>query len=303
MPELWLWHVPEWRLGTCDWIAYDESGFALGSGLIDVGKEAIAEEVAAKENVACSHGMPTSSIERDPVDPTVIVKHITTEISLLPYERAANKLTGFVLLGSENKEEGSMAIPTKKREQLIDGWGVDATLLDKLEAMNEADAAKAREEGREYKEAETEDVAASESTADAAQDAAVQDESHDEQTPYPTRQEIADAFETIMQPYVETVTNIQATLDELTKQVGEVKKDDEEKIKEQVDAIPAASLAALITQRISAVGAKETQIDGRSSLAKAGPKETPADEEHRIRIGVPFLDTMLNDKTPAETET
>ena len=51
LPELWLWHTPKWRLGEADWLAYDDSGFALASGTIDRGKEIVAEQIAKQKLV------------------------------------------------------------------------------------------------------------------------------------------------------------------------------------------------------------------------------------------------------------
>jgi hypothetical protein len=70
--------------------------------------------------------------------------------------------------------------------------------------------------------------------------------------------------------------------------VEALKRDDATKIAEKAAATPAASLFSLVQ---SAIGAKETQVDGRSSLAKSGPDETPVPEQ--AVTGIPFVDAFI----------
>jgi hypothetical protein len=140
-PELWVWHRPEWHIGKAEWVAYDESGFAIAGGYIYPEFEDLAKELESLEDIAVSHGMPPSSIRRDKNDPTIIVAHETKEISILPRWAAANKLTGFVLL---EKEEAEMAIPKSKRDVLVNQWGISPDLLERLEKANESAAEKAK---------------------------------------------------------------------------------------------------------------------------------------------------------------
>jgi len=70
LPELWLWHVPEWKIGQATWVGYDEAGFAMAGGYFDKGREAVAEWLSTKEDIAVSHGMPPKSIVRDGNDPS-----------------------------------------------------------------------------------------------------------------------------------------------------------------------------------------------------------------------------------------
>jgi len=58
----------------------------------------------------------------------------------------------------------------------------------------------------------------------------------------------------------------------LAKQVKAMTETDEQKIVKSVSDTPASSLAAMIQSSI--IGAKETQVDGRTTLAKDGPEET-----------------------------
>jgi hypothetical protein len=103
-PELWLWHVKGSRWGEADFVGYDDNGFAVATGTVDKGKEWVAESLMNnEEEMLTSHGMPPSSIKRDPQDPTVYLEHTTKEISPLPASVAANEHTGFSIL-SEVKQ-------------------------------------------------------------------------------------------------------------------------------------------------------------------------------------------------------
>ena len=153
LPELWIWHVKEWRIGQTDWVTYDpDTGFAVAGGHSLPGMDEAFDRLASKETLV-SHGMPKSLIVRDEKDPTIILEHETRELSPLPPRSAANKLTGFVVLDPELKE-ANMAIPADKRETLKKEYGFTEEMLVKIEAANAADASKALDEGLEHKENE-----------------------------------------------------------------------------------------------------------------------------------------------------
>ena len=284
-PELWLWHVPQWKLGKADWLAYDDSGFALASGTIDRGKEAASDWLTRQKDLGVSHGMPTSSIVRDEDDPSIIIQHITSEISPLPRTAAANKLTGFVVLGGESQEDKSMPIPEDKKAKLVD-LGIDPALLTQLETQNAVDAEKAAQEGREHKEATevTEEVVSQAETTDAATS-----EVAPEATP-PTRLEVAEAFSVVIQPLIDKIGALEAGLNAQAEEVKALKSGDDEKIKQAVSSTPAASVAAILAQKLSSVGSEETKVDGRSELAKSKPKEAEPEQ----KLGIPFIDKMLS---------
>lgn len=279
MPELWLWHTPEWKLGQADWLAYDDTGFALASGVIDRGKEMVAEQIAKQQLVGVSHGMPPSSIERDPDDPTVIVRHTSAEISPLPMEYAANEITGWVLLGEPTKEGNDMPIPEQKKQALVDDWNMDADLLAQLEAVNKRDADKATDEGVESKEIDEtkEEEAIEEETAETAEaetTAETEDAVEPDAKPVdeaPSRQEVADAVATVLQPFVE----LTQALDERLK---ELEKSDEEKVATKASLTPNASVGALLAQQFSAIGDESARVDKRTKLSKSKPEETEAPE-------------------------
>lgn len=288
-PELWLWHVPEWKLGQSDWVAWDDSGFALAAGHFYPGHEAQAEWLSKQKGWAVSHGMPTDSIERDATNPNIIIRHRTREISLLPLVAAANKRTGFVVL-----KETPMAIPDEKKQALIQKWGLKPELLEELEALNAEDAKKAVAAGVERKEQTVEQTPPAQPEKDK--------QVSEPQVPQPptpaeqpvTRQEIADAIAAVVVPMIETtnknVTTLEATLTTLTKELETLKQADEEKIVKQASGIPAASLSALIFQRV--VGNDKTTVKDGDPLANSKPKEA---ETPKGNTGIAFLDTLLAD--------
>lgn len=301
LPELWLWHVKEWKCGQATSVAYDDNGFAVAAGYFDKGKEEIAEWLSKQKNVAVSHAMPPSSLVRDTADRSVIVQHQTVEISPLPMWAAANKLTGFVVLDA--LKEADMAIPQKKREAFINEWGMSPALLDKLEKQNAQDAQNAKEEGRESKETkatepvkgqvETEQVAASEQVAQDKTEvpADKQTKENDPLDQSPSRREIADAFGSIISELKEMIEALSTQVTAIDSEVKELKKVDDDKVAEKAARIPAASLSALIAQR--AIGRPETAVDGRSSLAKDKPKEA---SDAVAQTGIPFIDQMITGK-------
>lgn len=115
-PVLLHWHIKNSRWGVADWLAYDkDTGFALASGIVDVGHEKDAEAMMAMEiPISVSHGMIEESIRRDDDDKSIITSYVTSEISDLPSHAAANKMTEFVIV----KETRKMKISKKKRDYL-----------------------------------------------------------------------------------------------------------------------------------------------------------------------------------------
>jgi hypothetical protein len=267
-PDLWLWHVEDWRWGQANWVAYDDAGFALAGGTVDKGFEPLAEHLMTLDPDALrvSHGMLKKSIVRDPDDPSVIVEHVTREISPLPAWAAANQLTGFIL-----SKEANMTIPDEKREALQEEWNLSPDLLGSLEAANAADKDAADEAGTERKEKE--DDGTTEETSPAEPEAETQPLSRDE--------------------LGQVVTVIGQTLTAMSQQIaalaGEVKE-----LKEVRAAEDEETLTDLFQR---AIGHEQARVDGRTTLAKAGPKETPpgsADENGVILTGNPLVDGMVN---------
>jgi hypothetical protein len=271
-PEAWLWHVPGTRFGVADFVAYDDNGFALASGLVDGDKVHIAESLSKDDDLATSHGMPVKEIERDTEDSTIITRYRSIEISPLPREAAANKYgTGYEIL-----REVKMAIPENKRPWFEDKLGAKG--LDDLEARL-ADKAKELEglEIESKEESLEEESLEAEGTQEEVEEVETEAEPKEIEAPveeppnYVTADEMVQVFETYMKPLVEQVASLTGQVEEQEKELKALRKSDDEKLKETLADTPAASLFDRID---SVIGSKETLVDGRVKLAKAGPKET-----------------------------
>lgn len=310
MPELWLWHTSEWKFGVADWLAWDDEGFAISSGSIDEGKEAVAEWISKQANVAVSHGMPNDSVVYDPDDPSIIVQHITKEISPLPMWAAANKRTDFLILGDDNgkeKTEDDMAISDEKKKKLEEDWDAPTSLLENLEKINKDRADKALEEGVDFKETtEEEKTEAESSEAESQEEQEEQQEQSTEQKPEAEKPEAETTDAETEQPEFVTREEVAEVMTPMAQQLEAQGKDlkfimgalkelvltDEEKITKAAAETPPASLAAMVSRNMTAIGDDKTEVDGRSSLAKQKPEEaaTPGP------TGIEFLDDMLSQK-------
>jgi hypothetical protein len=280
-PELWLYHIPEYAWGDATWLAYDDAGFALALGTVRKGCEPLAEylsQIDPKE-LRVSHGMPIKSIVRDPEDPTVIIEHVTAEISPLPTKSAANMLTSFTVL----KEDSNMAIPNDKKKALIE-LGIPAEVLDDLEKKNADMAKEAKTAGIQSKET-VEPTAATTppETAPAVPPVPASSPITKETeaptppaNPIPTVQEIADAVSAVINERLTAIDHrfdtMEATVATLQGDVKSLKETDEAKITKAAAQTPIASLSALLAR--SVIGNSETLVDGRTALAKSKPEET-----------------------------
>lgn len=292
LPELWMWHVKDWKIGQATAVAYDDSGWAIAIGKIDGD---VAEQMSTTDiDWAVSHGMPEHTIVRDAQDPTVIIEHETREISPLPRWAAANKMTDFVILkGNEENQEDQMTIPQNKRQALIEG-GLSPELLESLERKNAQDAAKAESEGIESKETDpvATEVVATETlvvevppaaeTQEIAVEVAVEEETPAE-API-TRQEIAEAIITTFAPLVE---ELKKEIADLSARLEDVQA---ERDREIIKSTPAASLSALLTN-YRAVGSKEAALSEDDPLLAKGPVEKEHDVPQTFRV--PFIDKMV----------
>lgn len=271
LPEVWLWHVPEWKCGQVDWVTwdYDEEkavGFALAGGHFDKEAGWVAEKMATLGTVGVSHGMPKNSLMRDKDDNSIIVEHITREISPLPAWAAANKWADFTAT-----KESSM-IPESKKNALIKEWGLDPAQLAALEAKNTSTAGKALESGIESKEKEAE-----------AAPASVSEETPAEPPVAPVLTtdvvaEIASALKEILTPVLARVSAIEDRLKELAQE----ETDEETRMAQQVKQVPTASLGSLLVKSI--IGEQATRVDGRTGLAKSKPT-LPADMKKEVATG------------------
>lgn len=293
LPELLIWHTKEWKIGQADWVAYDDgSGFALAGGHFTRGLEEVAEALSKQKDIANSHGMPVQKIKRAVDDPTVIVEHVTSEISILPRWSAANKRTGFVVLTTQKEE---LMIPTEKRKKLAE-WGLSDEQIARIEDMNQKEAEAAVSAGVERKEADqVEQPVATEvepepapavteqPAAEPVSEPPVQAETP--VTPAITQDDIRNA---VSEAVAAVLAPITARLDAIDGEIKAVKEQD------AIAGTPLASIAALIGARAnSPIGSPETQLDGRSKLAKQGPAEETSKEAADGRTLVPFINSLL----------
>lgn len=149
MPELWVWHVPL-AVGQTTYHIYDESsGFPLAGGVFNKGFEWVAEGLERVGWTGVSHGMPGEWIQRSENDPTIIIRHRTKEISILPQWAAANRLTFNIISKENDMTDETKALPEAKKIELIAAFGDNARQF--LEAV-ENTSKEADEAGIEKKE-------------------------------------------------------------------------------------------------------------------------------------------------------
>ena len=292
-PEAWLWHVPGTRFGVADFVTYDDNGFALVSGTVDKGKEDVAEELAKDEDLATSHGMPIKEIERDEEDSTIITRYRSVEISPLPREAAANKHTGFEFINQEVK----MAVPEYKRAWMEEHLGADGLkeldgfLADKAKELDEMNiqSKDATEDVEDVQEAAQETVEEEGDEEEVAEPKEAEAPAEEDAPAYVTADEVAEAVGAYLKPIMDELSALRQTAEEQAKSIKELKQGSEEKAAEIIANTPAASLSDRIG---SVIGSSETFVDGRTSLAKSGPKETE-DEKDKPTL-VPLLNDFMN---------
>lgn len=271
-PELWHWHIPGTRWGVADWLDYAD-GFAVASGTVDLGHEKEAEALSQLDDIRVSHGMPSRFIVRSKDDPTIIDFHVTSEISPLPGWAAANPLTGFVVSKELDMEQVKGIRPEQKEHLLKLGMSQErvAEVENILSTLGKA----ATDAGLESKETEPVTNAAAETPATAPA--------------YATQQEVADAMGAVIAPITAALNAVTEQLVAMQADVKAMKATDESKIAAKAAGTPRASLQELIAMNI--IGKDTAMLDGRTTLAKAGPKQA-AQEADQI-TGIGHIDQMI----------
>lgn len=87
--------------------------------------------------------------------------------------------------------------------------------------------------------------------------------------------------------FAEALTAINVRLDEVDASLKTLAESDDAKIKTKVELTPKESLKSIAD---SVIGKKETQVDGRTTLAKDGPKEAEPNVESRT--GISLIDNL-----------
>lgn len=120
-PEFWIWHLKGSRWGQADFVGYSD-GFLTVSGLVDEGKEELAQTMAELD-LGVSHGF----IALKSQDGGVIEAYRSFEFSVLPRDAAANVWTAMKIAKeaslplSENQFKvltEDLKIPT----EVVRGW-------------------------------------------------------------------------------------------------------------------------------------------------------------------------------------
>lgn len=320
MPTLRHFHIPGTEWGQAEMVHYDkESGFAIASGYILEGHENEAKAIMKMDNIAMSHGMLKSSVKRDPNDNNIIVEHQTVEISDLPLEDAANKLTNFHII----KEMDDMkTLPLNKVKYLesvgiTDLSGLEKSLakgktlaesldLDSKEASNEEVAPvavpaekPAAEEVAPTSEPVVDEPAVVETPA--VESAGVADANVSAFSEEQTKQ-LQEAFATVADRIIERVEkSIDEKIAPVLLQTEQIKKEKDEFNKEILGQTPLVALQDAILspdflKENSASNSLDTLIDGRSALAKSGPVEKELNKSRMIlNSGNVLADNLAGD--------
>lgn len=313
-PELQLWHNPQWRFGEATVVAFDEVepgiGFAIAGGTIDIGKEYVADALV-ESGIAWknSHGMPVGGIVREFSDKTVYAKHITTEITVLPPEYAANPLTGFGLLG----EKGM--IPNAKKAEIMGKLGIGKEVLTRLEESNVA-IASAEKDAREYKEKSSMSEQAEEANVQAgAAEAAAVTEQVTEEIAEQTQEAPATPdldVEALLSANKETATEVHEIKEALEVVIGalEVIGVAQKNMSERIGSMEKAKEDEVVAQtptysqafkaRIDSVVGKEAaavskEKDETEDVSLTGPTEEKAAPE--THFGSSFLAELIGKST------
>lgn len=160
-----------------------------------------------------------------------------------------------------------MALSQEKRNYLKEVAGLPEEAIARIEAGLASKAKAAQDAGLEFKEADVVESVVAEVIAEKPQAAPAAE------LPL-TRAEVAEAIAGVMEGFAAQIRALTEGMTALTATVKELKQADATKIAEAAAVTPPASLAAMIAQQFRAVGAEETRIDGRSTLAKSKPQET-----------------------------
>jgi len=140
-PDLRLWHIPGTTFGKTDMIDMDTNGYMVATGTIDAGKEFAVEALRKSDKVlGISHGFYFPSL----INGEYSKGYRTYEISVLPWEKAANENTGFFA-----GEETPMLTPEKKA---FIASALGDQFASRLETTLAEASSKAKENGVSFKQ-------------------------------------------------------------------------------------------------------------------------------------------------------
>ena len=144
-PELWMWHTAGSKFGQVDWLDATDDGFVHASGLVDAGKEALAEKLAEKE-MGVSHGF--FGLQQA----NVIHWYRSYELSVLPLQNAAVWTTSFNLLNSGKAAEEMGFTP--ERRAFFANMGIEEAQIKEWETQTDGLATTLKGLGLESKAAD-----------------------------------------------------------------------------------------------------------------------------------------------------
>jgi hypothetical protein len=168
-----------------------------------------------------------------------------------------------------------------EKARLSGAYGVSPELLAKIEAMNALDKSAAEAEGQETKQANVEEE---------------EEEEQMDETKQVTEETKAGNSE-LVALVTQTAQSVLALNDQvktLVKEIADMRKSEEEKVAAKAATTPLASLSQMLAN--SVIGTKEAQVDGRTSLARSGPEETPVPQKGGVSTGISFVDAWSNNR-------
>lgn len=277
-PELWFAHLPGTSLGKADFIGY-ENGFAIAAGYVYEGSENKLAKM--DETYGVSHTMPIHL--RNYGDPRVIDFYISSELSVLPRKKAANKSTGILMKGD------IMNLSDEMREELAKiGYGeAEVAQIDDLLTKYQDEVG-----NRESKEASEANVEDGEPSIDVSEGAIQPVEPEETLVTGSQIEELAKAQMAAMTELAKSIADLNQRFDTLQEQFGSLSKQQNVQSATMAKWTPQVSF----TDMFSAlpINSVETVVDGRTELAKSKPQET---EKPAAPItGISFLDSFLRDE-------
>jgi len=208
-PDLRIWHIPGTAFGKSDMIDMDSNGYMVATGLIESGKEYVVENLQKSGKVlGVSHGFYFPSLIRGEYSKG----YRTFEISVLPWEKAANENTGFFA-----GEETPMLAPEKKAF-IANALGSEFTT--KLEATLAEASSKAKEKGVSFKE-----LMETIQNSNTAKEMSTQSEKETESTSQKTTD-----LSSVKDLLAEFMKEVKTTLSEFSEQIKAIEVSDDEKI-------------------------------------------------------------------------
>lgn len=237
-PELWLWHTEGSKFGQVDWLDFTDDGFVHASGLVDAGKEALAETLAGQEDNGVSHGFFGLQAGN------LIHAYRSYELSVLPLSNAAVWTTSFNILSESGAKE--MAFTPEKRK-FFEGIGISDDQIKEWEGRTENLSAALKGLGLESK------------AADLGVDV----------PPPPTQEQVVEnTFRVEMMKQMQAQNDILAALAEQVKEIKDKTKD--------ADQIVAAAMAPGNTAAVQASKAADNVV--APGTGAASPQQTAAQE-------------------------